>query len=224
MRAEMSRVVLFEEEEVIPSNNWNSPLQTGLKRILELVLSVAALVITFPMCALLGIGIKLTSPGPIFYRCEWIGKDSIPFVGHKLRTMVKNADELKQKLMSKNEMTGPVFKITGDPRITKLGAWIRRHSIDEIPQLWSVVKGDMSVVGPRPPLRTEYEKYTAWEKQKLLVKPGITCLWQVSGRNRICDFDEWIRLDFAYISNWSFWLDLQILLKTIREVLLGSGK
>ena len=126
--------------------------------------------------------------------------------------------------MAQNEMTGPVFKIARDPRITKLGAWMRRHSFDEIPQLFSVVKGDLSLVGPRPPLRTEYAQYTEREKQRLLVKPGITCLWQVSGRNSIRDFSEWIRLDFEYISNWWIGLDAIILLKTVREVIVGSGK
>jgi lipopolysaccharide/colanic/teichoic acid biosynthesis glycosyltransferase len=138
--------------------------------------------------------------------------------------MVTNADELKAKLEAQNEMTGPMFKITNDPRVTPVGAWMRKYSLDELPQLYSVLKGDMSLVGPRPPLVTEYEKFTAYQKQKLAVKPGITCLWQVSGRNDINDFDQWVRLDLEYICNWSQRLDLHILVRTVGTVFSGSGK
>jgi lipopolysaccharide/colanic/teichoic acid biosynthesis glycosyltransferase len=138
--------------------------------------------------------------------------------------MVVNADELKTQLWSQNEMTGPVFKLTNDPRITKVGAWMRRYSLDELPQFYSVLKGDMSLVGPRPPLVTEYEKFTPYQRQKLAVKPGITCLWQVNGRNGVSDFDDWVALDFDYIRNWSLGLDLKILAQTAAEVLAGSGK
>jgi lipopolysaccharide/colanic/teichoic acid biosynthesis glycosyltransferase len=138
--------------------------------------------------------------------------------------MVANADELKADLEERNEMKGPVFKLTHDPRITPVGMWMRRYSLDELPQFYSVVKGDMSLVGPRPPLVTEYERFTKYQRQKLAVKPGITCLWQVSGRNRVRDFDEWVRLDLEYIRNWSLMLDLKILLKTVGEVFIGSGK
>jgi lipopolysaccharide/colanic/teichoic acid biosynthesis glycosyltransferase len=138
--------------------------------------------------------------------------------------MIANADELQPELLAQNEMTGPVFKLTRDPRVTKLGAWLRRYSLDELPQFYSVLKGDMSLVGPRPPLATEYAQFTDYQKQKLAVKPGITCLWQVSGRNRVSDFDEWVGLDLEYIRNWSLGLDLKILLKTAREVCIGSGR
>jgi lipopolysaccharide/colanic/teichoic acid biosynthesis glycosyltransferase len=121
-------------------------------------------------------------------------------------------------------MTGPVFKLTHDPRITPLGSWMRRYSLDELPQLFSVVRGDMSLVGPRPPLVTEYERFTEYQKQKLAVMPGITCLWQVSGRNQVRDFDEWVRLDLEYIRDWSLTMDLKILLRTVSEVFAGSGK
>jgi lipopolysaccharide/colanic/teichoic acid biosynthesis glycosyltransferase len=221
-----ARVVEFEQVEVtvVPSRYWNSPVQLALKRIVEFALSLTALLVLSPLCLLLAIAIKLTSRGPIFFKCNWIGQHEIPFAGYKFRSMVMNADEMKADLMAQNEMNGPVFKITDDPRVTRLGVWMRRHSLDEIPQLFSVLKGDLSLVGPRPPLRTEYAQFTKWEKQKLLVKPGITCLWQVSGRNSIRDFGEWIRLDFEYISNWWIGLDAIILLKTVREVLAGSGK
>jgi len=138
--------------------------------------------------------------------------------------MVANADELKTQLWSQNEMIGPVFKLTKDPRITRVGAWMRRYSLDELPQLYSVLKGDMSLVGPRPPLHTEYEKFTAYQKQKLVVKPGITCLWQVNGRNKVCDLDDWVTLDLDYIRNWSLGLDFKIMLQTVAAVFAGSGK
>ena len=121
-------------------------------------------------------------------------------------------------------MSGPVFKLTDDPRITPLGRWMRRYSLDELPQLYSVLKGDMSLVGPRPPLVSEYERFTEYQKQKLSVKPGITCLWQVSGRNQVKDFDEWVRLDLEYIRRWTPWLDLNILFRTVGAVVSGSGK
>jgi lipopolysaccharide/colanic/teichoic acid biosynthesis glycosyltransferase len=138
--------------------------------------------------------------------------------------MTMNADDLKRTLIEQNEMVGPVFKLTHDPRVTPLGKWMRRYSLDELPQLYSVLKGDMSLVGPRPPLVMEYAQFTDYQKQKLEVKPGITCLWQVSGRNDVVDFDEWVALDLEYIRNWSLLLDLKILLKTVREVFVGSGR
>jgi lipopolysaccharide/colanic/teichoic acid biosynthesis glycosyltransferase len=138
--------------------------------------------------------------------------------------MVANADKLKQELLSKNEMTGVAFKMKDDPRITKVGGFLRKYSLDELPQLFSVLKGDMSLVGPRPPLVTEVMEYDYWHRRKLSVKPGLTCLWQVNGRNAITDFDDWMRLDLEYIDNWSLWLDCKILLKTIPAVLRGTGR
>jgi lipopolysaccharide/colanic/teichoic acid biosynthesis glycosyltransferase len=168
--------------------------------------------------------VKLTSRGPVLYRWRVVGKGGRPFVGYKFRSMIANADDMRRELLAQNEMTGPVFKLTRDPRVTKLGAWLRRYSLDELPQLYSVLKGNMSLVGPRPPLVTEYAQFTDYQKQKLAVKPGITCLWQVSGRNQVHDFNDWVDLDLEYIRNWSFGLDLKILLKTAREVCIGSGK
>jgi lipopolysaccharide/colanic/teichoic acid biosynthesis glycosyltransferase len=138
--------------------------------------------------------------------------------------MCLNADLLKPQLEPLNEMRGPVFKLTKDPRVTTLGVWMRRHSLDELPQLYSVLKGDMSLVGPRPPLVSEYVRFSEFQKQKLAVKPGITCLWQVSGRNNIKDFDEWVKLDLDYIHHWTPMLDVKILFKTASEVFAGSGK
>src|SRR5207244_11951927 len=137
------------------------------------------------------------------------------FTGYKFRTMVPNAETLQADLAHRNEMRGPVFKMRDDPRVTRVGRILRRYSLDELPQLWSVLKGDMSLVGPRPPLQTEWARFSEWQRRKLSVTPGITCLWQIRGRNTICDFDEWVRLDIEYIEKWSLWLDLQILARTV---------
>jgi len=160
----------------------------------------------------------------VLYPWRVVGRSGQRFVGYKFRSMVANADELKPQLLRQNEMTGPVFKLTRDPRITALGGWMRRYSFDELPQLYSVLVGDMSLVGPRPPLESEFVQFTDFQRQKLAVKPGITCLWQVSGRNRVHDFDDWVRLDLEYIRTWSLILDFEILARTLREVLRGSGK
>jgi lipopolysaccharide/colanic/teichoic acid biosynthesis glycosyltransferase len=138
--------------------------------------------------------------------------------------MYQDADQLKVALLAKNEMTGPVFKMSEDPRITPIGRVLRKYSFDELPQLWSVFKGEMTLVGPRPPLQEEYANFTDFQKQKLAVKPGITCLWQVTGRNQIRDFDEWVSLDLQYIREWSLWLDFEILARTLLVVFAGSGK
>jgi lipopolysaccharide/colanic/teichoic acid biosynthesis glycosyltransferase len=211
-------------EPVILSNRWNRPLQRASKRALDVLLSALLLVLVAPLILVLSVLVKLTSSGPAFYPWKVVGKNGRRFTGYKIRSMVLNADELKKQLEHRNEMTGPVFKIEGDPRITAVGSWMRRFSLDELPQLYSVLKGDMSLVGPRPPLFTEYERFTESQKQKLAVKPGITCLWQISGRNRVSDFDEWVRLDLEYIRCWSIWLDLRILLGTCGAVLSGSGR
>ena len=211
-------------EQAVLSPNWHRPLQVVCKRVLDILVSALSLILLAPVFVVLGAAVKLTSPGPLFYRWKVVGKGGSRFTGYKFRSMVTNADELKAKLEAQNEMTGPMFKITNDPRVTPVGVWMRKYSLDELPQLYSVFKGDMSLVGPRPPLVTEYEKFTAYQKQKLAVKPGITCLWQVSGRNNINDFDQWVRLDLEYIRNWSQRLDLQILVRTVGTVFSGSGK
>jgi lipopolysaccharide/colanic/teichoic acid biosynthesis glycosyltransferase len=211
-------------EPLVFSRSWSHPFELACKRFLDVVLSGFLLVLTAPLFLVLGILVKLSSPGPVFYRWKVVGRNGLPFDGYKIRSMVVNADELKAQLEHRNEMTGPMFKIAGDPRITSVGSWMRRYSLDELPQLYSVFKGDMALVGPRPPLRTEYERFSEYQKQKLAVKPGITCLWQTSGRNNVSDFDEWVRLDLEYIRCWSIWLDLRILLKTFGAVFSGSGK
>lgn len=209
---------------VIFSANWQRPWLLACKRSMDIVASAVLLLLCSPVLVALAGLVKLTSPGPVFYRWRVAGAKGRPFVGYKFRSMVPNADEWKVQLEAANEMTGPVFKLTNDPRVTPLGRWMRRYSLDELPQLYSVLKGDMSLVGPRPPLLTEYVRFTEYQKQKLAVKPGITCLWQVRGRNEVSDFDQWVSLDLEYIRDWTLWLDFRILFATIAVVVSGSGK
>ncbi|MBW2000395.1 MAG: sugar transferase [Deltaproteobacteria bacterium] len=206
----------------------NLPLRNSLyiflKRLTDLTFASIAWLFFSPVLVTIAILVKISSPGPAFYKWKVVGENGLYFTSFKFRSMYQNADEVKAKLMAQNEMTGPVFKLTNDPRITPLGRILRKYSLDELPQLWSVIKGDMSLVGPRPPLQTEYEQFNDWQKRKLAVKPGITCLWQISGRNDIRDFDEWVKLDLQYIEKRSFWLDLKILLYTVKCVMKGTGK
>ena len=195
-----------------------------VKRLTDIAVSGALLVFLLPLLLIIAVLVKATSKGPLFYEWNVVGLNKKEFKSWKFRTMVQNADALKKKLMKGNEMKGPVFKMESDPRITGVGRFLREYSLDELPQLWSVFKGDMSLVGPRPPLRTELTKFDSWHRRKLSMKPGITCLWQVNGRNKINDFDDWAKLDLEYIDNWSLWLDIKILLQTVRAVLKGSGK
>lgn len=195
-----------------------------LKRLLDIVISAALLVLLSPLLMLIAAAIKLTTPRlPIFYRWNVIGYKGRPFVGYKFTTMDSDADTRRTELLSRNEMTGPVFKIHNDPRVTPLGRWLRKFSLNELPQLWSVLRGDMSLVGPRPAFRHELDRYELWHKRKLCVRPGITCLWQVRGRNRIVSFDDWVRMDLEYIDNWSLWLDMKILARTAWTVVAGTG-
>jgi len=203
---------------------WDSNAKVGCKRLMDIVVSATAMIILSPLYLALAIAVKISSPGYVFYPWRVVGKNGRPFIGYKFRSMVANADRLRSKLEPFNEMRGPVFKITNDARVTKIGTWMRRYSLDELPQLYSVLKGDMSLVGPRPPLVSEYVRFTDYQKQKLAVKPGITCLWQVNGRNDIKDFDEWVKLDLDYIRRWTPMLDVKILVKTASEVFAGSGK
>ena len=216
--------VLDSSERLVLSTDWQSPFNQTIKRALDVTVSAILLLLLSPVLFVIAIAVKLGSAGPIFYRWKVVGRGGQPFIGYKFRSMVANADALRSELVSHNEMTGPVFKMSHDPRITKVGAWLRRYSLDELPQLYSVLKGDMSLVGPRPPLISEYAQFTDYQKQKTAVKPGITCLWQVSGRNQISDFDEWVRLDLEYIRRWSLFFDLVILMRTVGTVLSGSGK
>jgi lipopolysaccharide/colanic/teichoic acid biosynthesis glycosyltransferase len=175
-----------------------------------------------PVFLLTAIAVKATSRGPVFFRQTRVGLNGRTFTLFKFRSMYQDAEARRPALEDRNEMTGPVFKIKHDPRITAVGKWIRRFSIDEIPQFWNVLRGDMSLVGPRPPIPEEVKKYERWQRRRLSMKPGITCLWQVSGRNGL-DFESWMRLDLAYIDTWSLRLDVQILLRTVPVVLTARG-
>ncbi len=198
-------------------------IQLALKRAMDQVLSALLIVGLFPILLIIALAIKATSSGPIFYRCHWIGKDGVPFTGLKFRTMVDGADQQEEALARQNEMQGPAFKITNDPRITPPGRFLRKYSLDELPQLFSVWRGDLSLVGPRPPRAHEYARFTEFQRQKMTVKPGITCLWQIEGRHRISDYDAWVERDLDYIRRWSLWLDIKILARTALVVLQGTG-
>ena len=194
------------------------------KRLVDIGLAGLLVVLLSPLMLVCALAVKLSSPGAVLYPWRVIGHHGREFTSYKLRTMVANADELKVLLMAGNEMNGPVFKMSKDPRVTKVGRVLRKFSLDELPQLFSVLKGEMSLVGPRPAFRTELERYEFWQMRKLSIKPGITCLWQVRGRNAIADFYDWVKMDLEYIDNWSLWLDLKILLWTAKAVLGGTGK
>jgi exopolysaccharide biosynthesis polyprenyl glycosylphosphotransferase len=198
--------------------------EAALKRLMDITVSLILLILLAPVFAVIAALIKEESKGPVFYQWKVLGLNKRPLTSWKFRTMVENADELKKGLVANSEMTGPAFKMKHDPRITRVGRWLRTFSLDELPQFWSVLKGDLSLVGPRPPLQAEVEKYEGWHRRKLSVKPGMTCLWQVNGRNEINDFDEWMRLDMKYIDEWSLWLDLKILFKTAWVVSRGTGR
>jgi len=206
------------------SSNWHRPFCTTVKRIIDVVGAAILLTALSPLLLAIAVLVRLTSAGPIFYRWRVVGQHGQPFTSYKFRSMISNADQIRSALQSRNEMNGPVFKLKNDPRITPVGRWLRKFSLDELPQLWSVVKGDMSLVGPRPPLEEEHKLFTPQQKLKLAVKPGITCLWQVSGRNDIKDFAQWVQLDLTYIETWSIGLDFKILLRTIPTVLFGNGR
>ncbi|MGA2775279.1 MAG: sugar transferase [Candidatus Omnitrophota bacterium] len=197
--------------------------QLLFKRLLDLIFCIVALVLLIPVFIIVSIIIKVTSEGPVFFRQERCGLNGRKFTLYKFRTMIRDAEDKLDSLMEHNEMKGPVFKIENDPRLTKVGKFLRKSSIDELPQLWNVLMGDMSVVGPRPPIPAEVKKYDNWQRRRLSMRPGITCFWQINGRNKIVDFNEWMRLDLEYIDNWSLWLDFKILFKTVPVVLFGIG-
>jgi exopolysaccharide biosynthesis polyprenyl glycosylphosphotransferase len=194
-----------------------------VKRILDVILSFVLIVILAPVLAVVALLVKLTSEGPVFFRQERIGRNKRRFFIYKFRTMVPNAEKLLPALELLNEAAGPVFKIKNDPRMTPIGRMLRRSSLDELPQLFNVLRGDMSLVGPRPlPLR-DYEGFDQdWQRRRFSVRPGITCLWQVNGRSNI-GFDHWMKLDLQYLDEWSIWLDVKILAQTIPAVMKGSG-
>ena len=197
-------------------------LQLAIKRIFDIVASSAALVLLSPLMIGVALAIKLTSEGPIFFRQPRVGRYGRVFNMLKFRSMVVNAEELKAKLAQQNEMSGPVFKMKNDPRVTRIGRFIRKYSIDELPQFLNVLRGEMTIVGPRPPIPSEVAQYEAWQRRRLSVRPGITCVWQVSGRNHI-GFEQWMYLDMQYIDNWTLAQDFQLIFKTVPVVLFGKG-
>ena len=203
----------------------NKPLYSFFKRVFDIVCSLLGLIILFVPLAIIAIVIWIDSPGasPI-YRQDRVGKNGKTFKFYKFRSMVPNADKMLESLLSQNEMEGPAFKMKHDPRITRVGHFIRRTSIDELPQLWNVLKGDMSLVGPRPPLPREVAMYTEHQYQRLSVVPGLTCYWQIQPKRNTLSFDEWLSLDLKYISERNFWVDLKILFKTIGAVLGLEGE
>ncbi|MGA0605231.1 sugar transferase [Phenylobacterium sp. VNQ135] len=207
-----------------PAGPRRSRLARAAKRAIDVVGAAVGLVLLSPLLLLVAILVKATSRGPVFHPCDWVGEGGRRFRGYKFRSMQAGAADMEATLQSRNEMRGPAFKVTNDPRITPLGRFLRKYSIDELPQLWSVLKGDLSLVGPRAPRVHEFERFTEYQKRKLAVKPGITCLWQVEGRHRINDYDDWVRLDLEYIERWSLWLDIKILVRTLPAVLRGTGQ
>ena len=204
-----------------PEASWEGVAKGALDYVLAGFLFLALLA---PLMAVVGLLIRLSSPGPVLFRQQRSGLNGRPFTMYKFRTMVSNAEQLKDELAALNEMNGPVFKLSKDPRVTKVGKMLRRFSIDELPQLVNVLRGEMSLVGPRPLPVDEVKRFDDLaHRRRLSVKPGLTCLWQISGRNDLKDFQEWVRLDLEYIDHWSFWLDLKILCRTVPAVLRGAG-
>ncbi|WP_193210588.1 exopolysaccharide biosynthesis polyprenyl glycosylphosphotransferase [Luteolibacter marinus] len=212
----------FDGEHVLTLFREQMLLQLLAKRVVDAGLSLIALIVLFPLLLVVAIAIKATSPGPALFAQDRVGMNQRRFKIYKFRSMVIDAEERKKELQHLNELDGPAFKIENDPRITRIGRFIRKTSIDELPQLFNVLHGEMSLVGPRPPLPDEVKRYEWLFRKRLSVKPGITCVWQISGRSSTT-FEQWMKMDNEYIENWSIWLDFKILAKTIPAVLLGRG-
>jgi exopolysaccharide biosynthesis polyprenyl glycosylphosphotransferase len=203
-----------------PEASW----QSLAKQLLDLFGAMFLLILLSPLFLFIAAAIKFTTPGPVLFRQKRSGLNGTPFMIYKFRTMGTNAEQFQHELAAMNEMSGPVFKVTNDPRITPIGKFLRKYSLDELPQLFNVLRGEMSLVGPRPLPVDEVRRFdNLAHRRRLSVKPGLTCLWQISGRNQISDFKDWVRLDLEYIDNWTIWLDLKILFLTIPVVLRGTG-
>ncbi len=218
MRPEQVNGTPFMLYRAVPENQ----LVLAAKNMFDKLGALCAMVLVAPVMLLATAAIKLSSKGPVLFKQTRCGLNGRQFTLYKFRTMCQDAENKKAELEGLNEMSGPVFKVRNDPRVTRLGAILRKMSLDELPQFINVLKGDMSMVGPRPPLPEEVARYEPWQHRKLSVKPGVTCTWQISGRNNI-DFEQWMRLDLDYIDNWSLWKDTKILVKTIPAVLKGNG-
>ena len=208
------------ELENIEENKENLKFYEICKRGIDIIGAGSGLFLLSPVIAIVACAVKFTSEGPIFFSQKRVGKNGQLFDMYKFRSMVVNAEELKEKLAHQNEMSGPMFKMKDDPRVTKVGKFIRKTSLDELPQLWNVLKGDMSLVGPRPSLPKEVKQFEKWMYKRLTVKPGLTCYWQVSGRNNI-DFEDWMKLDISYVEDRNLWIDIKLIFKTV-FVLFGD--
>lgn len=206
--------------EIESESSIEFSLYEVIKRLIDVFCSFLGVLVLSPLFIIVAIIIKITSKGPVFFSQKRVGKNGKEFNMYKFRSMVVNAEELKEKLVAQNEMSGPMFKMKDDPRVTKVGKFIRKTSIDELPQLWNVLKGDMSLVGPRPSLPKEVAQFEDWMYRRLEVKPGLTCYWQVSGRNNI-DFEDWMKLDIKYVDERSTWIDIKLIFKTV-GVLFGD--
>lgn len=203
-----------------PETGW----QSALKRPFDFVGAALFLIVFSPVLLVIALLVKFTSPGPVLFRQKRSGLNGRPFTIYKFRTMTVDAEQRKHELAARNEMRGPVFKVTNDPRITPVGKILRRYSVDEFPQFFNVLRGEMSLVGPRPLPVDEVKRFDDFShRRRLSVKPGLTCLWQISGRNNVVDFKDWVRLDLEYIDNWSLWLDMKIICRTVPAVLGGVG-
>lgn len=221
--AQLSFDQLGEEFPLLTfSTTPGNEVRLAVRRLADVVIAAALLVLLSPLMFAIAVGVKLASPGPVLFRQVRCGLHGRRFTFLKFRTMRIDAERLKPLLEPFNEMDGPAFKMTNDPRVFPFGGFLRRTSLDELPQLWNILRGDMSFVGPRPSVVEEVNQYEPWQRRRLSMKPGLTCLWQISGRNELT-FDEWMRLDLEYIDNWSLWLDVKIAFKTIPAVLLGRG-
>ena len=210
----------MEGMELKFENKQNLRVYEICKRTIDIIGAGLGLILLSPIIAIVACAVKVTSKGPVFFSQKRVGKNGELFEMYKFRSMVVNAEELKENLEDKNEMSGPMFKIKDDPRITKVGKFIRKTSIDELPQLWNILKGDMSLVGPRPSLPKEVEQFDNWMFKRLSVRPGLTCYWQVSGRNNI-DFEDWMKLDCRYVDERNLWIDIKLIFKTV-FVLFGD--
>lgn len=211
-----------DAEPIVVEPSHRDVNQLFVKRFMDMLGAGLGLILLSPLLLLIIIGIKLTSRGPIFYKQTRVGLGGQTFSLYKFRSMVVNADELKASLQDQNEKDGPIFKIKNDPRITKLGQFLRKYSLDELPQLINVLKNDMSLVGPRPPVPEEVKCYADWQMRRLSIQPGLTCIWQTSGRSNI-SFEEWMRMDLHYIDHWNIILDIKLILKTILVVVTAEG-
>lgn len=203
-----------------PSNQY----ALSWKYMLDFIISCAVIILWMPLLAIIAILIKLTSNGPIIFKQKRVGLHGREFYIYKFRTMMEDAEKMQMKIMDQNEMSGPVFKIKNDPRITKIGKYLRKTSLDELPQFFNVLKGDMSLVGPRPPIMSEVKQYKPWQLRRLSMRPGITCIWQTMPKRNSISFEDWMKMDLQYIDNWSLEKDLLLTVKTIRTVFLGSGQ